>query len=229
MTEGLPWPTYALVYADTNSMLNVGMSRADLQDQDWGQYGHFSADQGSAILNMDPSPIFFFFFLRQSTICGRTQTCIRLLMSAVWKLVKLESESTPTVTCNICNTTIARRGNGGAAFNNAHLIQHIKKQNNQSYTASSLKQHTLADTLKRKEKYPWDSNMAKNISENITEFIALDNQLISVVEDQGFLCHREFLNPWYALPSRHYITLLPLSSCNVPLCTQVSCPWSGHP
>ena len=45
------------------------------------------------------------------------------------------------------------------------------------------------------------------MTEMIIELIALDNQLISVVEDQGFLCHLEFLNPRYALPSRHYITL----------------------
>ena len=37
--------------------------------------------------------------------------------------------------------------------------------------------------------------MAKNVTEKVTELIALDNQLISVVEDQGFLGHLEFLNP----------------------------------
>ena len=40
----------------------------------------------------------------------------------------------------------------------------------------------------------------------------MDKQLISVVEDQGFLHLLEFLNPQYALPSLHYITLTPLSS-----------------
>ena len=33
--------------------------------------------------------------------------------------------------------------------------------------------------------------MAKNITEKVTEWIALDNQLVSVVEDQGFLCYLE--------------------------------------
>ena len=41
--------------------------------------------------------------------------------------------------------------------------------------------------------------MAKNITEKVTELIALDNQLISMGEDQGFLCHLEFLNPWFTL------------------------------
>ena len=63
--------------------------------------------------------------------------------------------------------------------------------------------------------------MAKNVTEKVIRLIALDNQLISVVEDQGFLHHLEFLNPWYALPSLHYITLTPLSSYNVPVCTLV--------
>ena len=40
--------------------------------------------------------------------------------------------------------------------------------------------------------------MAKNITERVIRLIAQDNQLISVVEDQGFLRHLEFLNPQYA-------------------------------
>ena len=64
--------------------------------------------------------------------------------------------------------------------------------------------------------------MAKNITEQVIQLIALDNQLISMEEDQGFLCHLEFWNPRYALPSQHYITLLPLSSYNVPVCALVS-------
>ena len=44
--------------------------------------------------------------------------------------------------------------------------------------------------------------MATNITERVIKLIALDNQLISVVENQGFLHHLEFLNPWYALLQR---------------------------
>ena len=56
------------------------------------------------------------------------------------------------------------------------------------------------------------SDMTENITEKVTELIALDNQLISVEEDQGFLHHLEFLNPWYALGSQHYFILAPLKS-----------------
>ena len=58
--------------------------------------------------------------------------------------------------------------------------------------------------------------LAKNITEGVTEFIALDNQRTSMVEDWGFLRHLEFLNPWNALWPRHNISLTPLSSYNVP-------------
>ena len=46
----------------------------------------------------------------------------------------------------------------------------------------------------------------QNFTEKVIRLIALDSQLISMVEDQGFLL-LEFLNPKYALPSMHYITL----------------------
>ena len=61
--------------------------------------------------------------------------------------------------------------------------------------------------------------MAKNITEKVTELITLDNQLISVIEDQGFLHHPEFLNPRLF---QHYITLTPLSSYTVSVCALVS-------
>ena len=47
--------------------------------------------------------------------------------------------------------------------------------------------------------------MATNITERVIKLITLENQLISVVEDQGFLHHLEFLNSQYARPSLHYI------------------------
>ena len=60
------------------------------------------------------------------------------------------------------------------------------------------------------------SDMATNITEKVIEFIALDNQLVYAVQDQGFLPLLEFLNPRCVLPSLHYITLTPLWSHSVP-------------
>ena len=71
------------------------------------------------------------------------------------------------------------------------------------------------DIFRKTEKYPRDSDRATNMMEKVIKCITLDNQLISVVEDQSFLHHLEFLNPWYVLPSLHYITFIPLSSYGV--------------
>ena len=64
--------------------------------------------------------------------------------------------------------------------------------------------------------------MATNITERVIKLISLNNQLISVVEDRGFLVIWSFFNPLYALPSLHDITLTPVSSYNVPVCALVS-------
>ena len=53
------------------------------------------------------------------------------------------------------------------------------------------KQQTLMDTFKRK--YPQGNVIAKTITEEVTELIALDNQPISMVDEL------KFLNPRYAL------------------------------
>ena len=101
--------------------------------------------------------------------------------------------------------------------------QTLKEHNEftQAIQAKTLKQQTLRDTFNQKEKYPRDSDMAKIITEKVIKLSALDNHLISVLEDQSFLHHLEFLNPRHDLPSRHYITLIPLSSYNAGMCTSL--------
>ena len=125
-------------------------------------------------------------------------------MSAVWKDFNLESESSLMATCNICKTTVSRGGYKIVAFNTTHLIWHIKNKNKNEFTqavqANTLKQQTLADTFKRK--YP--------------------SRYIKIATGPKILHILLFLNPRYALSSRHYITLTPLSSYNVPVSTLVT-------
>jgi len=135
-------------------------------------------------------------------------------MSAVWKYFKLENESSPTATCNVCNASISRGGSNRAAFNTTNLIRHLKNKHSTEYSEftqatqakTAPKQHTLEETFKRREKFPRDSDKAKKITERIVEFIALDDQPIAVVENTGFRRLLELLEPRYALPSRHYIS-----------------------
>ncbi|KAF3840379.1 hypothetical protein F7725_019096 [Dissostichus mawsoni] len=77
--------------------------------------------------------------------------------------------------------------------------------------ASLTKEHVdmltfLHKTFKRKEKLPQNSEKAKKITAKIAEFIAMDDQPLSVVENVGFRRLMEHLEPRYELPSRHYFT-----------------------
>lgn len=87
------------------------------------------------------------------------------------------------------------------------MIRHVKNKHSKEYNKffqaiqAKAPQQTLRDTFKRKEKCPRDSDMAKSITENVTEFIALDNRAFSVVEDHGFHRLLDCLNRWYALLS----------------------------
>ncbi len=56
------------------------------------------------------------------------------------------------------------------------------------------------------KKLPPDSNKAKLITEKVTEFIVLDDQPLSVVENMRFQCLMEYLEPRHMMPNRHYIS-----------------------
>ena len=60
---------------------------------------------------------------------------------------------------------------------------------------SVLQQETLLETIQKREKLPPDSNKAK-----------LDDQPLSVVENDGFWRLIEHLEPHYTLPNRHFIS-----------------------
>ena len=79
-------------------------------------------------------------------------------MSTVWKLDKLESESSPVATCNICNMTVVRIGNKRDVFNTTNTIfdmankKHSKLYNKFALViqVKTLTQRTLSDTFKAK-------------------------------------------------------------------------------
>ena len=86
-----------------------------------------------------------------------------------------------------------------------------KKQTLKEYNkfTQAIQAKTPKQKNTRKEKYAQDSGMSTNITESAIKFIALDNQLMFVVEDQGFLRHLAILYIYSTL------------SCNVPVCALV--------
>lgn len=64
----------------------------------------------------------------------------------------------------------------------------------------------MREAIDKREKLAPESNKAKLITEKVTEFIVLDDQPLSVVENVGFRRLMECLKPRYIMPSRYYIS-----------------------
>jgi hypothetical protein len=73
-------------------------------------------------------------------------------------------------------------------------IQHDseQKQKNTKCTLPTTKQVQVKQSFERVRKFQRDNSKAKSVNAKIMEFIALDNQPSSVVDDVGF---RRLVNP----------------------------------
>ncbi len=65
---------------------------------------------------------------------------------------------------------------------------------------------SVADVFEKARKFPSDGVKAKGITQKIMEFIALDDQPFSVIEDVGFLILIEHIEPRYVMPSRRHFS-----------------------
>ena len=69
---------------------------------------------------------------------------------------------------------------------------------------ASFSQAMLEDCLEWSRPYPFDHPVAQRITRLIAEMMALDCQPFSVVEDQGFVCLLNYLQPHYQVPGQKY-------------------------
>ncbi|KAL1277085.1 hypothetical protein QQF64_023758 [Cirrhinus molitorella] len=65
---------------------------------------------------------------------------------------------------------------------------------------------SVADFLEKAKKFANDSAKAKGITKRIMEFIALDDQPFSVVEDVGFRRLIDHIEPRYTIPNRRHFS-----------------------
>ncbi len=148
--------------------------------------------------------------------------------SAIWKHFKLDTSTSPTATCNICNAKVVRGGDNVAKFNTTNLNKHLQKHHAKEHAElrtkaeSTVKQLTLVDALQRRDKLPAGSVKATNIKEKVMEFIVLDSQPLSVVENEGFRRLVEHLEPRYSLPSRKYFSETALPELYKKVCKHIS-------
>ncbi|KAL6463619.1 hypothetical protein MHYP_G00280100 [Metynnis hypsauchen] len=156
--------------------------------------------------------------------------------SGVWRHFTLDTPTSLTATCNICKTNVARGGGSTARYNTTNLIRHLQnyhaKEHGEFLTLTlqskkqagddKTKQLTVVDALERREKFPANSMKATKITEKVLEFIVLDAQPISVVEDGGFRRLLEHLEPRYNLPSRKYFSETALPELYKKACGHIS-------
>lgn len=133
-------------------------------------------------------------------------------MSAVWKFFKIDETNKRIADCKLCSAKISRGGSKVSSYNTSNLIKHLKMKHKTEHgeftavTSSCTQQLTLQQTLARHEKFSMDNPRAKKISEVVTQFIVLDDQPLSIVDNVGFRRLMNLLEPKYEIPSRRHVT-----------------------
>ena len=98
------------------------------------------------------------------------------------------------------------------SFNTSNMIKHLKTKHEAEYklftnaSSSGRIQPTLEQTLGKREKMAHDNPLAVQLTEALTQMIAVDDQPFSMVEMRGFRHMMHVAVPRYVLPSRHTIT-----------------------
>ena len=112
-------------------------------------------------------------------------------MSAVWKYFTLETLQSKTAKCNVCKAVIQRGGSSLASYNTTNAIKHLKKHHvkeHKDFLASRQKdngsrQESLLESFQKQVKLQAENVKAKGITEKLLNFIVLDDQPLSVVEN----------------------------------------------
>jgi len=139
-------------------------------------------------------------------------------MSAVWTYFSISEKDPRTAICKTCNAEISRGGASANTFSTSGLIYHLKSKHSDRYaeyernaaqkrkTPPSTPTPSVADVFEKARKFPSDGVKAKGITQKIMEFIPLDDQPFSVVEDVGFRRLIEHIEPRYVMPSRQHFS-----------------------
>ncbi|XP_073718457.1 zinc finger BED domain-containing protein 4 [Misgurnus anguillicaudatus] len=148
-------------------------------------------------------------------------------MSAVWKHFKVSEKEAKTAVCRHCSAELSRGGASAKTYSTSSLIYHLKSRHPEHHaeyekdtaaaTATAAAKRkvapgpgtptpSVADLLEKAKKFANDSAKAKGITKRIMEFIALDDQPFSVVEDVGFRRLIDHIEPRYTIPSRRHFS-----------------------
>lgn len=130
-------------------------------------------------------------------------------MSTVWENYTVKDGQQRIAICNKCKAEVSRGGATIKSFNTTNLIRHLRNHHSAEYAAFEA-----SNRAKAKAKEPangpllalMSSEKSKATTRKLMEFMALDDQPFSVVEDQGFRNLIQHLSPRYDIPSRRYFS-----------------------
>ncbi|XP_073710442.1 zinc finger BED domain-containing protein 4-like [Misgurnus anguillicaudatus] len=146
------------------------------------------------------------------------------MSSPVWKFFSVAVEDNAFAICKKCSARVPRGGKNSSSFNTSNLISHLRGRHRgedvlKEYEAAaaaakvkSAKAKTpsvivpIQRAFENAKKFSRDSEKAKAINDKVIEFIVLDDQPFSVVEDLGFRGLVQHLEPRYTLPSRRFFS-----------------------
>ena len=106
-------------------------------------------------------------------------------MSAVWKYSTLETPQSKTAKCNVCKAVIQRGRSSPTSYNTTNTIKCLKKHHMKEHKDffwqkdERSRQESLLESFQKL--FPAD-----NVKANIN-FIVLDDQPLTMVENAGFL------------------------------------------
>ncbi len=141
-------------------------------------------------------------------------------MLAVWRYFSISETDKKLAICNDCKAQVMRGGEKQHSFNTTNLIVHLKSRHPEQQgeflkrkeekapapAPAKTSQQPLLQSFNKAKAFNSDHPKVKEINKKIIEFIALDNQPFSVVEDAGFRRLMMHLEPRYAIPSRRFFS-----------------------
>lgn len=134
-------------------------------------------------------------------------------MSSVWQFYVVKENEPKLAVCISCKAEISRGGATTKTYNTTNLIRHLKNHHRADYAAfeaSNQVKAKVASGSKEPASSPlftfMSNEKSKATTRKLMEFMALDDQPFSVMEDPGFRNLMQHLSPRYNLPSRRYFS-----------------------
>lgn len=155
----------------------------------------------------------------------------RAKTSVIWRYFTIVMPTSSHAVCSICQVNVPRGGDKTSNYNTTNLMKHLQRFHPKEHAEfnklkkqkrDGTKQLTLEETTEKNQKFPHGSVKAAKITESILNFIVMDGQPLSVVENKGFRLLINHLEPRYDMVKRKYLSEIALPELYQKMCKQIS-------